>query len=150
MRSGLVVTGGVALLLCVAGAAGAWATWKPVMPNIRVALKPDKGRAPDLMLIYDEQGGDPRRDKNHMLPSERISSCPTDDLQCAAPHARYEFRNEGPRRQSIQVRRLGSNGNPILGGVIWTGPSYPRKVELACDLAVADTRRACRIVRVTV
>jgi hypothetical protein len=149
MRSGLVVTAGVALLLCVAGAAGAWATWKPVMPNIRVALKPDGGRAPDLMLIYDEQGGNPLLNKNHMLPSERISSCPTDDLQCAAPHARYEFRNEGPRRQSIQVRRQG-HGNPILGGVTWTGTSYPRRVELACDLAVTDARRACRIVRITV
>lgn len=123
---------GAALVLCASGAAAAWATWKPVMPDIIVKLKPDKGKAPGLILTYNEQGGDPL--VRH--PGQRYGACSTQNLQCAMRHARYEFRQEGPRSQSIQVRRFQTNGNPVLGGVTWTGPSYPRKVELACDLAV--------------
>lgn len=145
MRKGLGMAIGVALLLCAGGAAGAYATWKPVMPDIVVMLKPDRGKAPSLFLTYNEQGGDPLI--RH--PGGRYGACSTDNRRCAMQHARYEFRGEGPRSQSIQVRRFQTGGNPILGGVTWTGPSYPRKVELACDLAVTDTRRACRIVRIT-
>lgn len=145
MHKGLGAVIGAGLLLCAGGAAAAWATWKPVMPDIAVTLKPDDGRAPGLMLIYDERGGDPLQ----RVHDPRLASCSTINLRCESAHARYEFRTEPVRRQSIQIRRFQSDGNPILGGVSWTGPSYPRKVELTCDLASRDPRRACAITRVT-
>lgn len=144
MRKGLGVMIGAGLLLCAGGAVSAWVIWKPVMPDVVVTFKPGRGKAPDLMLVYNESGGDPL--VTH--PGIRLGSCETRNLRCEMPHARYEYRTEPSRNQSIQVRRNPNDPDAVIGGVAWKGPSYPRRVELTCDLAIADKRRACSIVRV--
>ena len=137
------------LLIGVAGAMSAWLLWKPVMPDIVVALKVRQAKAPYLLLIYDQQGRDPFVIHHSLLPGQRIGGCATAGQLCVMPHARYEFRKEAPRRQSIQILRMQEGGNQLVGGATWAGSSYPRRLEINCDLTVTDPRRACAIKRVT-
>lgn len=120
---------------------------KPVSPQITVRLDgaPMPNAFTQLLVRYDEKGSLPfsRETFSHDV---RTSFCDVNGGRCVASRARYESRAEGSRYQSIQLRKMVAEGNPIVGGVRWSGPSYPDHVTISCNLAISDARTACTIV----
>lgn len=120
---------------------------KPVFPQITVDLGGDSlpDAAKQLLVRYDEKGSLPfsRETFSHDV---RTSFCDVNGGRCVASRARYESRAEGSRYQSIQLRLIKADGNPIVGGVRWSGPSYPDHVTISCNLSISDVRTACTIV----
>ena len=119
---------------------------RPAMPAFAIDLRspPGHGDAMHLMLIYDRDGHDPFR-PGSMTSSQRISGCRTIGTRCVSESARMELGPADTRRQSLQIRVLNGAGNPILGGVTWTGPARPARLSVTCDLAVGDVRKACAV-----
>jgi hypothetical protein len=123
------------------------AHWRPVMPEFVIDLRSSAGseKPKQLLLTYYEAGSDPFRSGRPFATDRRFSGCDVTGALCIAGPARHEFRTESPRRQSLQIRKLTGTGNPIIGGLIRTGPSYPKRVKVVCDLGTADPRQACAI-----
>jgi len=139
---GAVLVGAVAL-----GAVGYVAVtsyWRPVMPSVVIDAKEREalGGSNQLIVIYGERGSDPMH-SGPLLPDERISGCVFYQDQCQAGAARHELRLDGSHRQSLQIRRINGEGNPIVATVVWTGPAYPAVVRLACDFRNPRLDQAC-------
>lgn len=120
---------------------------KPVVPQIAITVG-DTGTArgiDDMLLMYVEDGA-LRRDGKPKSP--RFSGCDIAARECIGGRARYEMRLDGERPQTIQIRGMGREGNVLLGNVSWQGPSYPDRVEIACDLGMESAERACRVTRI--
>ncbi|MEO9461854.1 MAG: hypothetical protein ABJ242_03875 [Marinomonas sp.] len=119
---------------------------KPVLAQINVEFS-KSGFVEDgtsLLIQYDERGSDPFG-KSTFSRRVRTSFCDFLNGRCAGSRARYERRLESSRRQSIQLRMMNGNGNPIVGGVQWMGPSYPDRIWIECDLANPNPEIACKI-----
>lgn len=101
------------------------------------------------MLIYGENGSDPFRGGN-LRADQRISACRTIGSLCVSQAARKEFGEIHERLQSLQVRLFTGKGNPIVGGVSWTGSLHPKQVRVACDLRVVDIRASCVVSEVVI
>jgi hypothetical protein len=145
-RTALVAALALAGLL-VATSFAARNAWRPVAPEFVIDLGfSESGEKPkELILTYGEAGSDPFRSGRPFAPDRRISSCVTTGALCVAEPARHELRTEGPRRQSLQIRNMNGTGNPIIRGLVWTGPSYPKRVKVVCDLGTPEPRKACAI-----
>lgn len=124
--------------------AAAHTYWRPVSPKFVIVVRSADHQTNTLLLTYGERGADPFSPGTNSV-GRRYSFCTTAASLCVSPPARNEFRTEGARRQSLQVRLLGRPGNPIVDGVIWSGRAYPDEVHLACDLSISDPRRSCAI-----
>ena len=118
--------------------------WRPVVPGIVIEAQGREalGGSNQLMVIYGERGGDPRH-SGGLLPDQRLSGCVFYKDQCQAGPARHELHLVGSRKQSLQVRNLNGEGNPIVATVVWTGPAYPAAVRLACDFRNPRLDQAC-------
>lgn len=125
--------------------------WRHVMPEVVVDMRTasDGNKAPDLMIVYGERGSDPFRN-GPLKSDQRISQCQTVASRCVSRAARKELGaiSEGP--QSLQIRLFNGDGNPIIGGLHWTGSWHPEQMRVTCDLRVTDVRSACAISRVTI
>jgi len=121
-------------------------SWRPVMPEFIVGIRPADGRVrtPSLMLIYGENGSDPFLGGN-LGADRRVSGCRTTGAICVSPAARKEFGAIDDRQQSLQVRLFNGKGNPIIGGVRWTGAWHPEQVRVTCDLRITDVRKSCAV-----
>lgn len=136
-----------AMVVLIAGSAyAAVRSWRPVMPEFIVDVRTADGAdaAPSLLLIYGENGSDPFLGGN-LGPDRRISDCLTSGSLCVSRAARNEFGAIAERPQSLQIRLYTGKGNPIVGGVLWTGPWHPKQVRLICDLRVTDVRKSCAV-----
>ena len=142
----------VALILSAPLAADATADGipicKPAAPSIEVSFTADApvNDGQSLIIWYDEAGSEPYSSETFSR-SVRTRFSMTQGNVCIGERARYEVRPEGQGMQSIQIR-LSGNGNPIIGGVEWHGPSHPHKVWIDCDATQKDLRQACRIVSI--
>lgn len=144
-RRGYLAAAAIAVTLVSGSALAAKrAYWRPVMPSVTVDIRTDdRGEiTPSLMLFYWEKGADPLR-TGTLAPGWRLAQCQTNGSLCIAAPARNEWHAEPSRRQSLQIRLFNGNGNPIVGGVNWTGPAYPKQVRIVCDLRVSDPERTC-------
>lgn len=141
----------IAVVVAAASTAAARAYWKPVMPAIAVEMKLGGAviTAPNLLLIYGEQGSDPFR-SGTLAPDQRISNCTASGILCISRAARNEFLTDGARKQSLQVRLFNGRGNPILGAVTWSGPAFPKSVTLACDFKITDVHHTCKVSKIAV
>lgn len=139
----------VAALLIGGTAYATVQTWRPVMPEFVVDVRTaDNGNlSPSLMLIYSEQGSDPFLG-GPLGPGRRISSCDAVGSLCVSRAARKEFGAIQERPQSLQIRFFDGSGNPIVGGVRWTGSWHPRQVRVTCDLRISDARHSCAVLEV--
>jgi hypothetical protein len=136
--------------LLIGGTAYATAhTRRPVMPEFVVDVRTSDtdNLSPPLMLIYSEEGSDPFLG-GPLGPGRRIANCNTVGSLCVTRAARKEFGTIQNRPQSLQVRLANGNGNPIVGGVPWTGSWHPRQVRVICDLRVSDARQSCAVIEV--
>lgn len=141
----------VGLTLLVGGISYAAAAeiWRPLMPQVEIEIV-DKMDLPDgsrLMIIYGEEGSNPFRN-GKLAPDQRISSCKLRAGFCETRRMKHEFLFRDEKLQSIQVRRLNVDGNPIIGGVTWKNLSNPRRVEIDCDLDALDEVSACQLTAV--
>jgi hypothetical protein len=124
---------------------------KPVVPQVIVNLvNPTELRAGYQLLVrYDEAGSAPFSNETFGRINVRSSGCDVKDGRCIGSRARYERRFEGPRNQSIQLRKMGGwvteSESNLLGGVQWNGPSYPDQVKITCDLANSNPQTACKL-----
>ena len=136
----------VTIMLIGGSAYAAVQSWRPVMPEFVVDIRTADGadKTPSLMLIYGENGSDPFLGGN-LGADRRISGCRTIGALCVSRAARKEFGAVNERSQSLQVRLFTGKGNPIVGGVSWTGSWHPRQVRVTCDLRVTDVRRSCAV-----
>ena len=150
-RSGVIfslVLAGLAGLVWAAHRTAALQYCKPVVPQVAIKIDPSGPQPRDLLIRYDEAGSPPDRREAFSNSNTRSSFCETRGDTCIASRARYELRFEGDRAQSIQIRGMGNGqGNPLMGAVQWSGPSYPERIDLDCDFSQTDLRRACRISR---
>ena len=146
MKSAIKFGMPVMALLVGGSAYAAVQSWRPVVPAFVVDVRTAGGgdKTPSLMLIYGENGSDPFRGGN-LGADRRISGCQTVGSLCVSRAARKEFSaiHEGP--QSLQIRLFTGKGNPIVGGVSWTGLWHPKRVRVTCDLRIADVRRSCAV-----
>lgn len=138
--------------LFVSGAAYAVAqSWRPAMPevivNVRVADRDPN--VPSLMIIYGENGSDPFRGGS-LGAERRISACDPVGSTCISRAGRKGFGATNNKRQSLQIRIVNGEGNPIVGGVEWVSASHPQRVRLTCDLRVKNARKSCVVSDVTV
>jgi hypothetical protein len=138
--------GVIAVILVGYAAYAAGQHRRHVMPEVLVDVR-GAGHGDQLLLIYGEQGSDPVRN-GFLGRDQRISQCGVVGTRCASVAAREEWGAIGERLQSLQVRLLDGRGNPVVGGVRWTGSWHPRQVHVACDPGIHDARRACTIVDV--
>lgn len=122
---------------------------QPVVPQIVIEFESNVSLQDglDFLVQYDEAGSMPFS-RDTFSRNVRTTSCWTNAGRCIASRKRYETRWEGPRFQSIQLRTISGDGNPILGGVRWTGPAYPHRVTISCNMSDLDTRTACNLVDV--
>lgn len=150
MKTALMLTIPAVAAVLVAGATYVHSTnRRPVMPEVVVDVRsPQGGRSSPLMLIYGEQGSSPFR-QGTLAPDQRVAQCQTVGSRCVSPSARREFAMPRQGPQSLQVRLFNGAGNPIVGGVTWTGPWHPSQVRLTCDLRIADVRSACTVASFT-
>ncbi len=119
---------------------------KPVFPQVIVALAGDQ-RIEDgvqMTVRYSEQGTIPYS-AEEFGNNLRMGFCETKDGRCITGRSRYEARTERFRFQSLQLRLANGDGNPIIGGLRWRGPSYPDQVTITCDLDDPDIKTACVI-----
>lgn len=140
------------LALLIGGTAVAAArSWRPVMPEVVVDVRTaDNDRnAPALMIIYGENGSDPFLE-GVLGPERRISGCKTVGSLCVSKAARNELGPTRDRRQSLQIRLMNGEGNPIVGGLEWVGVSHPQRVRVTCDLRIKDARKSCALSDVAV
>lgn len=145
MRSKMKL-GTLAFASLLIGGTGYAATqsWRPGMPAFFVDVRTADGvkMAPALILIYSEVGRDPFF-VGTLGSGKRIAFCRTVGSLCVSSPTRGEFAVQRDRPQSLQVRLFNGNGNPIVGGVRWSGPSHPREVRMTCDLRVPDVKKTC-------
>ena len=136
----------VVVMLVGSSAYAAVQSWRPVMPEFVVDVRRADGgdEAPSLMLIYGENGSDPFREDN-LGAGRRISGCQTIGSLCVTHAARKEFGAIYERPQSLQIRLFTGNGNPIVGGVSWTGSWHPKQVRVTCDLRITEVRKSCAV-----
>jgi hypothetical protein len=140
-----------AAVILLGGAAYAAAeSWRPVMPEFVIDVRTaDSGeKAPALLLSYSEHGRNPFSDGPYGS-NYRYSQCETTGSLCVSRAARHEFGDVGRQPQSLQIRLFNGKGNPIVGGVSWTGSWHPKQVRIICDLRVPDARKSCAIAEVT-
>jgi hypothetical protein len=139
-----------ATVLLAGGALSATTYWRPAMPQFTVELRngPGADRA-SLLLIYGDNGSDPFR-AGTLAPDQHISDCAGNGPMCVSLPGRRALRSGRERRQSLQLRTFNGNGNPIVGGVTWTGPAYPSEVRVVCDLRTKDIGATCRVANITV
>jgi hypothetical protein len=143
----IVIGSAIFLLAAGVAAAATGANTRPVMPSINVTVSdPAKNNMqPTLMLVYWDNGSPPFSVSN--LPTGwRLSSCETMNGQCVSEPARRELHLRRTQEQSVQVRLFDGRTNPVIGGVSWSGPSYPDEVSITCDLNVMDIAEACAFV----
>ncbi|HMG48331.1 MAG TPA: hypothetical protein VK614_12820 [Allosphingosinicella sp.] len=147
MRSAIKLGIPVMAVMLIGGTAyAAIQSWRHVMPEFVVDVRTaDNGnKTPALMLIYGENGSDPFRE-GPLGGDRRISQCQTIGSLCVSRAARKEFGTTYDRPQSLQVRLVTGKGNPVVGGLRWTGSWRPRQVRVTCDLRVPDVRRSCAV-----
>lgn len=101
-----------------------------------------------LLLIYGDKGSDPFR-AGTLAPDQHISDCSFEGRICTTDLGRRSFQSGGKRRQSLQLRMFNGEGNPIIGGVSWTGPAFPEQVRVVCNMPAADVRTTCKVVSIT-
>ena len=147
MRTTIIL--GIALLAGGASYAAAADMWRPLMPQVDIEIVnertvPQESR---LMVVYGEEGSDPFRD-GKLAPGQRISSCKVISGTCVTPRMKHELVLRDDQLQSIQVRLINGDGNPIIGGVSWENLSHPRTIEIDCDLSSADATNACEMIAV--
>jgi hypothetical protein len=147
MPKGSMLGAFLALVLGVAGYVAGTSYWRPVMPSVTIDAKGREALdgSTQLMVIYGERGRDPMH-SGTLAPDERISGCVFAEGACVSYAARHELRLDGPRKQSLQIRRIGGENNPIVATVVWTGPAYPAVVRLACDFRNPRVDQACTMV----
>ncbi len=142
----------IAAVVLVAGSAyGASKNlWRPAMPEISVQFRPadTSDKPPELMLIYGDDGSDPFR-SGTLAADQHVNNCRTVNSLCMSRAGRKEFGLPPIRQQSLQIRLFNGNGNPIIGGVRWTGPAHPSQIVVTCDRRVSDVRKSCAVLRVT-
>lgn len=150
MKSALKFGVPVVVMLIGGSAYAAVQSWRPVMPEFVVDVRTADGadKTPSLMLIYGEHGSDPFHAGN-LGADRRISGCRTVGSLCVSRAARNEFGAVIERPQSLQVRLSTKGGNPIVGGVSWSGSWHPRQVRVTCDLRVTDVRKSCAVLEIT-
>ena len=141
-----------ALAICLSIGCVAYAAkdlyWRPVMPAVVVQTGGEvPGTASQLLVIYGEQGRDPLR-SGTLAADERIAGCVIAGGVCKSSAARHELKLGLPRRQSLQIRRIDGNGNPIVGYVVWRGPAFPRTVRMSCDLRTPHLSRSCQVMAI--
>ncbi len=139
-----------ATVLFGGGALAATSYWRPAMPQFVVELRngPEADRA-SLLLVYGHNGSDPFR-AGALAPDQHVSDCAGNGPMCVSLPGRSALRSGGERRQSLQLRAFNGNGNPIIGGVTWTGSAYPKQVQVVCDLRTRDVSATCRVTNITV
>ncbi|PIB93965.1 hypothetical protein [Caulobacter sp. FWC2] len=139
---GVLIVGVAALGALVYAAATSY--WRPVMPSVTIDAegRAALGGSRQLLIVYGERGADPMH-SGPLAPDERISGCTFANGACVSQAARHELRLDGPRKQSLQIRRIGAPGNPIVATVVWSGPAYPALVRLACDFRRPRLEQAC-------
>lgn len=117
---------------------------KPVVPQVIIDFggRTEVADGFKVLIQYDENVS-ARSYERGSSRNVRIASCQVNGGSCISSRARYEWRFEGERVQSIQLRELNGNGNPIVGGVRWKGASYPDRVKIVCDMSDLDARRPC-------
>lgn len=120
--------------------------WRPAVPEIVVELRTPMGSEMPVALsfFYSEAGSDPFR-PGRFAPDRRFSMCNTKGARCIAEPAWYGLRTGRARRQSLQIYKTSLDGDALIGGAVWTGRSYPKQVQLVCDLGISDLRNACAI-----
>ncbi|UYY58859.1 hypothetical protein [Sphingomonas sp. S2-65] len=118
--------------------------WRPVMPAVRIDVAEAGVPTPTLVLIY----GEGRELYGPGVAGDQITSCQTLAGTCNAVAGHSALHLAGSSRQSLQVRWLNGDGRPVISGVTWQGSVYPTQVDLRCDLAASDPRKACALVRV--
>ena len=136
-------------ILVAGGASYAAAMWHPLMPQVEIEIVSERN-VPDgsrLMVIYGEDGSDPFRDGN-LAPDQRISACKIINGTCLTPQMKHELVFRDEKSQSVQVRLMNGDGNPIIGGVTWEALSNPRKIEMDCNLSSANPANACEMIAV--
>ena len=138
---------GLVLLAGAASYAAAAAMWRPVMPQVEIEIANERSVpwGSSLMVVYGEEGSDPFRD-GKLAPDQRISSCKVISGICATPRMKHELVFRDDRFQSVQVRLINGDGNPIIGGVSWEALSNPHTIEIECDLSSADATNACEMI----
>lgn len=127
-------------------------SWRHVMPGFVIDVRnaDEEGNTQKLFLIYGEDGSDPFLNRDHLATDQRISSCSVVASVCESEPARREMGTTSERPQSLQIRLLNGKGNPIVGGVRWTGPWHPRRVRISCDLQNQDVRQSCTLTEVII
>lgn len=126
--------------------------WRHVMPGFVIDMRngDEKSGPQKLILIYGEDGSDPFLNLDHLATDQRISACTVVASVCESEPARREFGTTSERPQSLQIRLLNGKGNPILGGVRWTGPWHPSRVRISCDLQNQDMGQSCKLTEVII
>ena len=138
---------GIVLLAGGASYAAAAAMWHPLMPQVEIEVMNERTvpQGSTLMVVYGEEGSDPFRD-GKLAPDQRISSCKVISGTCRTPPMKHELVFRDDQLQSIQVRLINGDGNPIIGGVSWEALSNPHTIEIECDLSSADATSACEMI----
>jgi len=151
MRNAIKFSAALTAAMLIGGAGYAAATgWRHSVPEFIIDFRPADAapETPTLLLIYGEEGSDPFIEGSGRADI-RVTDCETRGALCISPSFRKEYLPGPKKPQSLQVRILNGNGNPIIGGVRWVGSWHPDRVRVTCDLRLADVRRSCVISEVT-
>lgn len=147
MRIVTTIGAAVAAVLFISGSGYAAAmNWRHSVPEFVIDVRTADGepKAPTLLLVYGDKGSDPFHEGSGRRDI-RITQCKTAGSLCVSPLFRKEYLPGGEGPQSLQIRLYNGNGNPVVGGVRWTGPWHPDHVRVTCDLRLSDVRRSCTV-----
>lgn len=118
MRNAIKFSAALTAAMLIGGAGYAAATgWRHSVPEFIIDFRTADAapETPTLLLIYGEEGSDPFIEGSGRADI-RVTDCETRGALCISPSFRKEYLPGPKKPQSLQVRILNGNGNPITLG----------------------------------